>query len=73
MAYEKRPYDPDLDLDNGELDAEKIAGGFLKGILKVAGFALMAVIAGYSAGVAQENYRASRERSSGGSSASAHR
>lgn len=49
--------DPDV---KNELDLERVAGGFLTGVLKVTGLALLAVIAGYSAGIAQENYRASK-------------
>lgn len=36
----------------GDTKAERIAGGFLVGVLKVAGYSVLAVIAGYSAGIA---------------------
>jgi hypothetical protein len=71
MAYKEKPF---IDEEFGdELNAEKVVGGFLKGVLTVAGVALMAVIAGYSAGIAQENYRASRAKASGLDSARSQR
>jgi hypothetical protein len=54
--------DSSLNENDDDIIVEKLAGGFLRGILKVTGLALMAVIAGYSAGIAQENYRASRAK-----------
>lgn len=40
---------------NDDNKVERYAGGFLMGVLKVAGYSVLAVIAGYSAGVAFNN------------------
>jgi hypothetical protein len=51
------------DDDEDDLTVERYAGGFLKGVMKVVGYSVLAVIAGYSAGIAMDNCMASRNRS----------
>lgn len=41
-------------IDDGS-NVERYAGNFLMGVLKIAGYSVLAVIAGYSAGVAFNN------------------
>lgn len=65
MRASEKNYEPTVEQEESDMSVEKLAGGFFRGVLQATGLALMAVIAGYSAGVAQEHYRASRARSAG--------
>jgi hypothetical protein len=68
MPYPKEDFDEVFDQEH----VKSYFGESLKGLLKITGYAVLAVIAGYSAGVAQENYRTSRNKRNSGF-AEAHR